>query len=580
MCSSHYISVLPLSLASVRRRVEAFLAGNGLRMDPMDTYVAISRSEDSDEILAGGGLSGNVIKCVAVSEEARSEGLANKLVSALISLASESGFDSVKVFTKPSNRNIFSSLGFRLLASADEAVLMENGALGLNEYKRSLRALKRGTGNGAVVMNANPFTRGHRYLIERAASIVPNLYVIAVREDLSSFPYGERKAMIEAGCRDLENVTVCEGSDYAVSAATFPTYFLKRLDAASDTQMALDIDLFAKQIAPELGVSVRFAGSEPADLLTARYNELMERMLPERGVEFVQIPRLQDEDGIAFSASRLRKAMDEADFRGIVRTAWPSSLPYVISGLACAALREELETSPKPGLVDRNGNGAHSDMDYAMMRRSIDSLRPYFTRIAVESADRMDAEKIRLYGMEAEKAMLRETGGVNTHRGALFCLGLAVAAASRLAGGGEGMSEDGLRKQIGGLAARMAGMKGSHGEEAVRKYGVAGALESARKAYPALFGSWLPFFRSLSGDPFRNHKTLLRIMTELDDTNVLHRNGPEGLALVKAEAGALLDDFSIAGMEELDRKYAGRRTSPGGSADMLSLTIFIHHILY
>ena len=102
MCANHHISVLPLSLPSVRKRVEDFLAANGLRLDPVDCYVAITRSEDSDAILAGGGLSGNVIKCVAVSDEARSEGLTNKLISQLISIAGEKGYRRFKIISIPS----------------------------------------------------------------------------------------------------------------------------------------------------------------------------------------------------------------------------------------------------------------------------------------------------------------------------------------------------------------------------------------------------------------------------------------------------------------------------------------------
>ena len=319
MCDNrHYISEVPLSLNSVRKRVEAFLSSNGLRLAALERYVVISRDEDGDEIIAGGGLDGNVIKGVAVSEAARSEGLMNILVSRLIAIAHEEGHDSVKAFTKPANEDIFKSLGFELLASSNNAILMENGRGGLPEYRKYLESLARPGRNGAIVMNANPFTKGHRYLIEQAASQVDNLYVIVVKEDRSRFPYVERKAMIEAGCAGLDNVIVCEGSDYAVSAATFPTYFLKQLDDATPTHMALDLDLFVKHIARPLGVTVRFAGSEPEDNLTHCYNEMMSEILPaggynatsqENGIKFVEIPRLE-QNGRPVSATSLRKALD------------------------------------------------------------------------------------------------------------------------------------------------------------------------------------------------------------------------------------------------------------------------------
>lgn len=589
MCDNrHYISEAPLSLNSVRRRVEAFLAANGLRLAPLDRYVVVTRDEDGDEILAGGGLDGNVIKCVAVSESARSEGLMNILVSRLIAIAREEGRESVKAFTKPENEGIFKSLGFGLLASAPKAILMENGRGGLPEYKKYLASLARPGRNGAIVMNANPFTKGHRYLVEQAASQVDNLYVIVVKEDRSRFPYVERKAMIEAGCTGLDNVVVCEGSDYAISAATFPTYFLKKLDDATDTQIALDLDLFVNHIAQPLGVTVRFAGSEPEDALTRRYNELMAEILPGtsvavvrqawRPIDFVEIPRLEQK-GKPLSATALRLALDEGGFKEAMEYIPKSTVPYLVADLAERALRLELDTTPKPGLVDRQDNGAHKDMDYALMSKSISALRPYLTRLAVESAKDIDPAKIKEIGIEAEKAMLKATGGVNTHKGALFCIGLSVAAASYLASTTGSVEAYSFKELVSRAASEIPSARGTHGAEAKRSFKAVGALENARAAYPELFTDWLPYYRSLEGDPFRCHKTLLHIMTTLDDTNILHRRGAEGLAHAEAEAARLLEDFSESGLSSLNKDFIRENISPGGSADMLSLTIFIESII-
>lgn len=605
MCDNrHYISEAPLSLNSVRRRVEAFLAANGLRLAPLDRYVVVTRDEDGDEILAGGGLDGNVIKCVAVSESARSEGLMNILVSRLIAIAREEGRESVKAFTKPENEGIFKSLGFALIASSPNAILMENGRGGLPEYRKYLESLARPGRNGAIVMNANPFTKGHRYLVEQAASQVDNLYVIVVKEDRSRFPYVERKAMIEAGCAGLDNVVVCEGSDYAISAATFPTYFLKKLDDATDTQIALDLDLFVNHIAKPLGVTVRFAGSEPEDALTRRYNELMAEILPgtsvavvrqdhqpdpelvkgsalrqaRRPIDFVEIPRLEQK-GKPLSATLLRRALDKGGFKEAMEYIPESSIPYLVADLAERALRLELDTTPKPGLVDRQDNGAHKDMDYALMSKSISALRPYLTRLAVESAKDIDPAKIKEIGIEAEKAMLKATGGVNTHKGALFCIGLSVAAASNLASATGSVEAYSFKELVSRAASEIPSARGTHGAEAKRSFKAVGALENARAAYPELFTDWLPYYLSLEGDPFRCHKTLLHIMTTLDDTNILHRRGAEGLAHAEAEAARLLEDFSESGLSSLNKDFIRENISPGGSADMLSLTIFIESII-
>lgn len=605
MCDNrHYISEAPLSLNSVRRRVEAFLAANGLRLAPLDRYVVVTRDEDGDEILAGGGLDGNIIKCVAVSESARSEGLMNVLVSRLIAIAREEGRESVKAFTKPENEGIFKSLGFALIASSPNAILMENGRGGLPEYRKYLESLARPGRNGAIVMNANPFTKGHRYLVEQAASLVDNLYVIVVREDRSRFPYAERKAMIDAGCAGLDNVIVCEGSDYAISAATFPTYFLKKLDDATDTQIALDLDLFVNHIAKPLGVTVRFAGSEPEDALTRRYNELMAEILPgtsvavvrqahqpdpelvkgsalrqaRRPIDFVEIPRLEQKDK-PLSATSLRRALDKGGFKEAMEYIPKSTVPYLVADLAERALRLELDTTPKPGLVDRQDNGAHKDMDYALMSKSISALRPYLTRLAVESAKDIDPAKIKEIGIEAEKAMLKATGGVNTHKGALFCIGLSVAAASCLACSTGAVEAYSFKELVSRAASEIPSARGTHGAEAKRSFKAVGALENARAAYPELFADWLPYYRSLEGDPFRCHKTLLHIMTTLDDTNILHRRGAEGLAHAEAEAARLLEDFSESGLSSLNKDFIRENISPGGSADMLSLTIFINSII-
>lgn len=605
MCDNrHYISEAPLSLNSVRRRVEAFLAANGLRLAPLDRYVVVTRDEDGNEILAGGGLDGNVIKCVAVSESTRSEGLMNILVSRLIVIAREEGRDSVKAFTKPENEGIFKSLGFGLLASAPKAILMENGRGGLPEYRKYLASLARPGRNGAIVMNANPFTKGHRYLVEQAASLVDNLYVIVVKEDRSRFPYVERKAMIDAGCAGLDNVVVCEGSDYAISAATFPTYFLKKLDDATDTQIALDLDLFVNHIAKPLGVTVRFAGSEPEDALTRRYNELMAEILPgtsvavvrqdhqpdpelvkgsalrqaRRPIDFVEIPRLE-QNGNPISATSLRRALDKGNLKEAMEYIPKSTVPYLVADLAERALRLELDTTPKPGLVDRQDNGAHKDMDYALMSKSISALRPYLTRLAVESAKDIDPAKIKEVGIEAEKAMLKATGGVNTHKGALFCIGLSVAAASCLACSTGAVEAYSFKELVSRAASEIPSAQGTHGAEAKRSFKAVGALENARAAYPELFADWLPYYRSLEGDPFRCHKTLLHIMTTLDDTNILHRRGEEGLARAKSEAARLLEDFSESGLSSLNKDFIRENISPGGSADMLSLTIFINSII-
>ena len=624
-----------------RQCIEAFLKRNGLRFDDMHYYAAIT--DDDGEMIAGGGLKGNVIKCVAVDDAHKGEAIANTLISHLIAHANEEGHSNVMLFTKPKNKQLFESLSFRLLAEAPEAVLMETGIGGIyntvealkrireesekykeynKEYKEDSKECKEDSKEckenseeckeeektnlnistpqhlttttphhlnpsppqpltpttplrGVVVMNCNPFTLGHRYLIEQAAKQVERLFVMVVREDCSLFAYAERKAMVEQGVAHLKNVTVIDGSEYAISQATFPTYFLKRLDDAADTQMLLDLDLFRRHIAPALGTTVRFVGTEPTDQLTRRYNQLMHEVL----ADVREIVRLEKE-GNAVSASRVRKAMEQGDMSTIRQLVPPTTLPYIIAHLATQALQAELDTTPKPGLVDKDNNGAHRDMDYALMQRSIDTLHPYFVKLALLGcADALPTHtSIRDVGIEAEKAMLSATNGVNTHKGALFSMGLAVVAAAHEE------NTDSLQATIKALAASFPDTNGTHGSKAKLlskgTTAIKGALDNAREGYEMLFAEWLPFYieRRKERDAYTLHKTLLRIMCDLDDTNVIYRTDLATAEKVKQEARALLDNFSETALKDMDRHYTTRNISPGGAADMLSLTIFIGSI--
>ena len=667
-----------------RQRIEAFLKRNALRIDDMNYYAAML--DDDGEMIAGGGLKDDVIKCVAVDDAHKGEAIANTLVSHLISHANQEGYGCIKLFTKPKNRQLFESLSFRLLAEAPEAILMETGIGGISNTVEALKKIKEESEKykeynkeckednkeckedskeckeeektnlntttpqhlntsylntttpqhlntsylntstpqhlnttmqptGCIVMNCNPFTLGHRYLIEQAAKKVERLYVMVVREDCSLFAYTERKAMVEQGVADIENVSVIDGSDYAISRATFPTYFLKRLDDAADTQMLLDLDLFRRHIAPALGATVRFVGTEPTDQLTRRYNQLMHEALK----DVREINRLE-KDGNAVSASRVRKAMEEGDMNTIRQLVPPTTLPYIIAHLATQALQAELDTTPKPGLVDKDNNGAHRDMDYALMQLSINTLHPYFVRLAfLGFADTLPSHTvIRDAGIEAEKAMLEATNGVNTHKGALFSMGLAVvaaayeekkAAANKEVRGKEREEEylSSLQLTIKALAASFPDTSGTHGSKAKQLSNgtttIKGALDNAREGYEKLFAEWLPFYneRRKSHDAHALHKTLLRIMCDLDDTNVIYRTNVATAEEVKQEARALLASFEEAyaaedkekcasaieekcasaellALKDMDRRYTERNISPGGAADMLSLTVFIGSI--
>ena len=576
---------VPLSSPFFRDKIKRFLEANGLRMESLDSYYVMEDAAGS--IVAGAGIAGDVLKCLAVAPEVRSEGLLVPLVSRIMS---DHARPSFKVFTKPEYQAVFESLGFRLLASAPLAVLLEKGH-GLEDYCSYLRSFRRPGRNGVVVMNANPFTLGHQYLLQQAASQVDHLFVIPVKEDVSMFSYEERRAMICAGSagpaaegiyfsgrgpknqipsaiatpsrreechaersEESKGITVLEGSDYVISAATFPTYFLKDLSTAAETQMQLDVDLYDKWIAPALGATVRFVGSEPLDALTNRYNQLITN------------PTLVERlciHGEVVSASRVRRALEKGCFPEAASLCPASTHAYLLAYLADKALRLELDTPGKPGLVCPESAGAHRDMDYRTMLAGIAALRPWWPRMVLAASAR---ELIDL-GVAAEKAMLAATGGVNTHRGAIFCMGIVLNALGAWMEGVD--NEEVVRKRIAEISKAILRYQLKDSELAPR-----GARAMAADGYRQVFEDWLPYYKSGAGEL----KTLLRIMSTLDDTCVVKRVGADRAQEVKREADEILRCAQNDKLMEMCNRYAAEGISPGGAADMLALTIFISYI--
>ena len=241
-----------------------------------------------------------------------------------------------------------------------------------------------------------------------------------------------------------------------------------------------------------------------------------------------------------------------------------------LAELAVQALLEEVDQTPKPGLVDRNNRGSHRDMDRDLFHRSARSLLPYFRRAVTLGLERADCMgSLQKAGLAAERVMLAETGGVNTHRGAVYAFGLIRAAmGSRLARGGDVFA--------GAAALAESGLPpaaGSHGQRARQRYGASGARGEALAGFPHARHAWAALAR-----PGGRDAALLTLLAEVEDTNLLHRGGPEGLALVQSRARSILAASPPAygeGLLELDRACIARNLSPGGSADLLALALFL-----
>lgn len=298
--------------------IRAFLHRNELNMDDHAKVFIVVR--DEERIVACGGVADGIIVCVAIDDDYRGQGIALSLASALIHLANTMGYSQLFIFTKPENEELFSGCGFYSLAQvAGQVVLMENSATRIRQYMASLAALRQpGEKIGSVVMNANPFTRGHRYLVEAALSRCDWLHLFVVSEDVSRFSYADRLRLVREGTADLSRLTVHEGSRYIISRATFPCYFLKVQNIVHQCHMELDLTMFRQYIAPPLGITHRFAGSEPHCIVTNYYNQNMREWLSSPRiaappVAFVEIPRIKHQADY-ISASKVRALLDERKF--------------------------------------------------------------------------------------------------------------------------------------------------------------------------------------------------------------------------------------------------------------------------
>jgi [citrate (pro-3S)-lyase] ligase len=257
------------------------------------------------------------------------------LTAKMIEEAARNGIIHLLIFTKPSMAELIRSIGFNVIAEAKPyAVFLEYGPGGTRDFKRELLRLSAGrpANSACIVMNANPFTRGHRYLIEKAGAESPFVYILAVQEDVSLFPFSVRLELIRKGVADLDNVLVIAGGDYVISSLTFPSYFTRSEDLAA-AQSAMDAEIFATLIAPALSVKRRYIGTEPSDPVTHIYNTTLKERLPPHGIEVVEIVRLERK-GKTVSASAVREAIRQDDWPAVEPLVPPATWEYLRSDKA------------------------------------------------------------------------------------------------------------------------------------------------------------------------------------------------------------------------------------------------------
>ena len=280
------------------------------KTEQVDYTIAIYHH--SGDIAATGSLDRNILKCLVVCKKYQSENLLTHLVMALLEELRERSYTNSFVYTKPKNIIFFKSLGYRVIAETENLAFLEQGIPSFSDYLKLLKEhFVEGSSNSAIVMNANPFTLGHQYLVETAASQSSHLYVFVVSEDRSFFNTNDRMEMVKRGVSHLTNVTVLPTRDYMVSSATFPSYFLKEkadLEVAK-VQATLDATLFLENIVPTLQLAKRFVGQEPLSPVTSVYNDAL-RAAFGKDLELVIIDRLSVREEVV-SATRVRATIQD-----------------------------------------------------------------------------------------------------------------------------------------------------------------------------------------------------------------------------------------------------------------------------
>ena len=254
-----------------KEKLVSFLKEQDLEYDENITNSMVL--EEDGEIIGTASSHNNVIKCVAISKEHQGENLLSTIFSHLVTHMFEQGIYHYFGFTKPKNKRLFEGVGLYPVAETDHVLLLENERDGM-ENKESDEI-------GAIVANCNPFTKGHRYLVEYAASRCRYLHLFILSEEQEFISSDARFHMVSEGVKDLKNVILHRTSDYLISPVVFPTYFMKEKDQAFTMNCMLDIEIFRRYIAKNLGITKRFVGSEPNCQVTNEYNRCLKEYLPQ-----------------------------------------------------------------------------------------------------------------------------------------------------------------------------------------------------------------------------------------------------------------------------------------------------------
>lgn len=320
-----------------REKLVSFLKEQDLEYDENITYSMVL--EEDGKIIGTASSHNNVIKCVAISREHQGENLLSTIFSHLVTHMFEQGIYHYFGFTKPKNKRLFEGVGLYKVAETDHVLLLENERDGIKKYIKKLqeettKAKEVGQANeeqeeiGAIVANCNPFTKGHRYLIKYAAKKCKYLHLFILSEEQEFISSEARYEMVYEGVKDLKNVILHQTSDYLISPAVFPTYFMKEKDQAFTINCMLDIEIFKEHIAKNLGITKRFVGSEPNCKVTKEYNRCLKEYLSSAGIAVEEIDRLEI-DYKPVSASDVRCAYSEGRLEEVKKLVPETTYDYL-----------------------------------------------------------------------------------------------------------------------------------------------------------------------------------------------------------------------------------------------------------
>ena len=327
------------------KKAEAFLQKQNLELDQhIESLIGIFEKE---KLAAIGGISGNTLRSVAVNEDYQGTHVINLLMSQLISLQYQKGNTHVFIYTKPENIESFSFFGFYKIAEVDSQVaLLENKPYGISDFIKKISQKKsEGTIISSLVMNSNPFTLGHLHLVEQASRESDLVHLFVVWEDQSIFSNEVRWELVKKGVSHLPNVILHKGENYVISNATFPSYFIAEKESTVPLHARLDLEIFSTYLAPALMINRRYVGEEPFSPVTKIYNDVMKNELPKRGIEVIEIPRMEVE-GKPVSASRVRNLLSEGRLTEVQKLIPSSTYEFLLTSKGKEIIKKlKLESS-------------------------------------------------------------------------------------------------------------------------------------------------------------------------------------------------------------------------------------------